>query len=193
MRKDALLAVCIGVVAIVVTAGSWGATTRWHPDSLFYEARLLEVQGVEAQVALDRVLSGPLAEGVSAVVQDPEWVEYNRDFYRRRWIVPALGAVVEPAFGTDSLQLVSLIGYALIGPLLFLLLRRRFGVLVSATRGVDLYRASLSSVLVRTAPDGQLRGGVGDARPARGRARPRPGPTLAAVVARDGARPGLHS
>ena len=67
MRKDALLAVCIGVVAIVVTAGSWGTTTRWHPDSLFYEARLLEVQGVEAQVALDRVLSGPLADGVSAV------------------------------------------------------------------------------------------------------------------------------
>jgi Dolichyl-phosphate-mannose-protein mannosyltransferase len=131
MRKDALLAVCIGVVAIVVTAGSWGDTTRWHPDSLFYEAQLLEVRGVEARVALDRVLSGPLADGVSAAVGDPEWVEYNRDFYRRRWVVPALGAAVEPAFGTDSLQLVSLVGYALVGPLLFLLLRRRFGRVVS--------------------------------------------------------------
>ena len=90
------------------------------------------MQGVEAQVALDRVLSGPLADGVSAVVHDPEWVDYNRDFYRRRWVVPALGAAVEPVFGTDSLQLVSLIGYVLVGPMVFLLLRRRFGALVSA-------------------------------------------------------------
>ena len=46
--------------------------------------------------------------------------------------MPALGAAVEPVFGTDSLQLVSLIGYVLIGPMVFLLLRRRFGALVSA-------------------------------------------------------------
>ena len=85
----------------------------------------------KARVALDRVLSGPLADGVSAVVGDPEWVEYNRDFFRRRWVVPVLGAAVEPAFGTDSLQPVSLVGYVLVGPLLFLLLRRRFGRVVS--------------------------------------------------------------
>ena len=132
MRRDALLAVGLVAVAIVVTAGSWGATTRWHPDALFYEAQLLEVQGVDERVALERVLSSPLADGVSAV-HDPEWVDYNRDFYRRRWVVPALGAAVEPVFGTDSLQLVSLIGYVLVGPALFLLLRRRFGPFVSAT------------------------------------------------------------
>ncbi len=131
MRRDALLAVCVGVVAVLVTAGSWGTTTRWHPDSLFYEAQLLEVQGVDGRKALERVMSSPIADGVSAVVHDPVWVEYNRDFYRRRWVVPTLGAAVEPVFGTDSLQLVSLIGYVLIGPLVFLLLRRRFGAVVS--------------------------------------------------------------
>ena len=131
MRRDALLAVVIGLVAVVVTAGSWGETTQWHPDSLFYQAQLLEVRGVDRETALARVLDGPLADGVSARVHDSEWVAYNGDFYRRRWVVPALGAAIEPVFGTDSLQVVSLVGYVLIGPLLFLLLRRRFGRLVS--------------------------------------------------------------
>ena len=108
-----------------------GHTTRWHPDSLFYEAQLLEVQGVEARLR-STVSFGAARRRRLRVVHDPEWVEYNRDFYRRRWVVPALGAAVEPVFGTDSLQLVSLIGYVLIGPVLFLLLRRRFGALVSA-------------------------------------------------------------
>jgi hypothetical protein len=118
-------------LAVALTAGSWGTTTRWHPDAIFYQAQLLEVRGVDRDAALEQVLAGPLADGVSSVVRDPEWVEYNRDFYRRRWVVPALGAAVEPVLGTDSLQAVSLAGYALLGPVLLLLLRRRFDLLVS--------------------------------------------------------------
>jgi hypothetical protein len=65
-------------------------------------------------------------------VSDPEWVSYSAQFYRRRWVVPILGAAIEPAFGTNSLQIVSLMGVVLVGPLLYFLLRRRFGRLPSA-------------------------------------------------------------
>jgi len=130
MRRDVLVAVLLAVVAFAFTHSSWGKTTRWHPDAIFYEAQLLEVRGADEDAALHQVIDGPLGAGVSEV-QDPKWVAYNRGFYRRRWVVPILGAAVEPVAGTDSLQLVSLIGYALIGPVAYLLLRRRFTPLVS--------------------------------------------------------------
>lgn len=131
-RRDLAAAVGLLLVAVALTAGSWGTTTRWHPDSLFYQAQLLEVRGVERGEALRSVLHGPLAEGVAAAVGDPEWVAYNQGFYRRRWLVPALGAAVTPVLGSDSLQAVSLVGYVLLGPVLLLLLRRRFGTVVGA-------------------------------------------------------------
>ena len=131
IKWDLLVAVVLAAVAFAFTHASWGNTTMWHPDALFYEAQLLEVRGADEDTALHEALDGPLSQGVSAVVHNPKWVSYNRDFYRRRWVVPVLGAAVEPAAGTDSLQLVSLAGYTLIGPLAYLLLRRRFAVLVS--------------------------------------------------------------
>jgi hypothetical protein len=131
MRRDVVIAALLAAVAFAFTHGSWGETTMWHPDALFYEAQLLEIRGAGRDAALHEALDGPLSTGVSGIVHDPRWVAYNRGFYRRRWVVPLLGAAVEPAAGTDSLQLVSLIGYALIGPFAYLLLRRRFAPLVS--------------------------------------------------------------
>ena len=191
MRKDALLAVCIGVVAIVVTAGSWGETTRWHPDSLFYEAQLLEVQGVEAQVALDRVLSGPLADGVSAVVGDPEWVEYNRDFYRRGGSCRCSARPSSPLRdGQPAARLAGRVRARRPAPL------PAAAQSVRARRelrsGPGLYRASVAPLLVGAAADGQLRRRSGGARPARGRARPRPGSSLAAALVRRRPRARLH-
>ena len=98
--------------------------------------------------------------------------------------MPALGAAVEPVFGTDSLQLVSLIGYVLVGPLDLPAAPAPVRGARERCSGVDLHRASVAALLVCAATDRQLRGRSGGARPARGRARPRPGASLAAVVAR---------
>jgi hypothetical protein len=129
-------------LAVALTFGRWGDPPQWKPDALFYEAQLLEVRGVPQAEALHRVFTGPLAaprrldeEQKRAEqkprVSDPGWVTYSAQFYRRRWVVPILGAAIEPVFGTDSLQIVSLTGFALVGPLLYLLLRLRFGRLPS--------------------------------------------------------------
>ena len=72
-------------------------------------------------------------------VLDPAWVEYSKRFYRRRWLVPALAAGLAPVVGEHpgrALRWASLIGYLLIAPVLFLLLRRRFPPGLSATLAV---------------------------------------------------------
>lgn len=129
-------------LAVALTFGRWGDPPQWKPDALFYEAQLLEIRGVPKTEALHRVFTGPLAAPrrqdeakkraeAKPRVSDPAWVEYSAQFYRRRWVVPILAAAIEPAFGTNSLQIVSLTGFVLVGPLLYLLLRLRFGRLPS--------------------------------------------------------------
>jgi len=129
-------------LAVALTFGTWGNPPQWKPDALFYEAQLLEIRGTPKAKALHRVFTGPLAaprrrdEAQKAPeqkprVSDPEWVTYSAQFYRRRWVVPIIGAAIEPVFGTNSLQIVSLTGFVLVGPLLYLLLRLRFGRLPS--------------------------------------------------------------
>ena len=129
-------------LAVALTFGTWGNPPQWKPDALFYEAQLLEIRGVPKAEALHRVFTGPLAaprredEAQKAAVQkprvsDPGWVSYSAQFYRRRWVVPILAAAIEPVFGTNSIQIVSLTGFVLVGPLLYLLLRLRFGRLPS--------------------------------------------------------------
>jgi hypothetical protein len=137
VRRDGLAVLALVALAVALTFGRWGNPPQWKPDALFYEAQLLEIRGIPRAEALHRVFSGPLAaprrreEAEKAPelkprVSDPAWVEYSAQFYRRRWVVPILGAAIEPVFGTNSLQIVSLTGFALVGPLLYLLLRLRF-------------------------------------------------------------------
>jgi hypothetical protein len=133
--RDAAAVLALVGLAVALTWGQWGSPSQWKPDALFYQAQLLEVRGVGRGEALRRVFEGPLAEPrrieertkPEAVprLTDPEWVEYSSQFYRRRWVVPTLGAAVEPVFGTDSLQIVSLVGLVLVGPLLYGLARLR--------------------------------------------------------------------
>jgi hypothetical protein len=112
-------------------------------DGLFYEVHRLQVQGHSAAEATRLVFDAPLARQVAAIedepeeprVLDPAWVEYSKRFYDRRWLVPALAAGVEPVVGDEpgrALRVASLIGYVLVAPILFLLLRRRFPPLLSA-------------------------------------------------------------
>ena len=127
----------VALAGIVFAALHWGDAYQWKPDSLFYEAQLLRVQGTPKDEALRRVFHGPLARPrVQEELRDtpPErrtvssdaWVRYSERFYDRRWVVPALGAAVEPALGDDALRAVSLAGYVLAGLLVYALLALRF-------------------------------------------------------------------
>ncbi len=110
------------------------APVRWSPDALFYQAQVYEVQGDSQAAALQRSFSSPAARELvvkyhdGATVGNPAWVRYSARFYRRRWVTPLLAAALSPAVGERALLDASVLGYVLIGLLLFALLRCRFGV-----------------------------------------------------------------
>lgn len=137
------LPVVVALAGLVFCAVHWSHDYQWKPDSLFYEAQLLRVQGTPKQEALHRVFTGPLAAPrVQQELRDtppdrrtvasPTWVRYSERFYDRRWLVPALGAAVEPALGADALRAVSLAGYVLVGLFVYGLLALRFRPWVAA-------------------------------------------------------------
>lgn len=121
----------------------WSDSYQWKPDSLFYEAQLLRVQGTPKEEALRQVFKGPLAAPrveeelrdtppARRTVSSQVWVRYSSQFYERRWLVPALGAAVEPVFGADALRAVSLLGYVLAGLLVYALCLLRFRAWIAA-------------------------------------------------------------
>ncbi len=133
----------VALAGIGFVAVHWGDSYQWKPDSLFYESQLLRVQGTPKTEALDKVFTGPLAAPRVAeelrdtpparrTVASPQWVAYSSRFYERRWVVPALGAAVEPAFGDNALRAVSLAGYVLAGLLVYALLLLRFRAWIAA-------------------------------------------------------------
>lgn len=133
----------VALAGILFVAFHWSDHYQWKPDSLFYEAQLLRVQGTPKQEALRRVFHGPLAaERVREEMKDtpparrtvasPDWYRYSERFYDRRWVVPALGAAVEPVLGVDALRAVSLAGYVLAGLLVYALLALRFRSWIAA-------------------------------------------------------------
>jgi hypothetical protein len=137
------LAVVVALVGIAFAALHWDDPYQWKPDSLFYEAQLLRVQGTPKDEALRRVFEGPLAAPrvqeelrdtppARRTVSSPAWVGYSERFYDRRWLVPALGAAVEPVLGDDALRFVSLAGYVLTGVLVYALLALRFRAWIAA-------------------------------------------------------------
>ena len=133
----------VALAGIGFVALHWSDPYQWKPDSLFYEAQLLRVQGTPKEQALHQVFTGPLAAPRVAeelrdtpparrTVASPSWVAYSSRFYERRWVVPALGAAVEPALGDDALRAISLAGYVLCGVLVYALLLLRFRPWIAA-------------------------------------------------------------
>jgi hypothetical protein len=131
-----------------------------NSDGLFYEVQRLQVEGHSEADATRIVFDGAIARQTAVIedepsqprVLDPAWVEYSKRFYRRRWLVPALAAAVAPVVGEHpgrALRVASLIGYLLVAPVLFLLLRRRFspwlsaGLAVACTLAPPVYKWSL--------------------------------------------------
>jgi hypothetical protein len=135
--------VVVALAGLGFVALHWSDAYQWKPDSLFYEAQLLRVQGTPKDQALHQVFTGPLAAPRVAeelrdtpparrTVASPSWVAYSSRFYERRWVVPALGAAVEPALGDNALRAISLAGYVLCGLLVYGLLLLRFRAWIAA-------------------------------------------------------------
>src|SRR6201995_1467916 len=134
--------VVLGVGAISL-ATEWPHSVQWTPDGLFYEAQSLEVRGESADQARRSVFEGPIGRHVIAVdaraapavarqLASPAWVRESAQHYRRRWLLPALGAALSPLFGERSLQVASLLGFVVLAVFLYLLLVRRFSPALSA-------------------------------------------------------------
>ena len=102
-----------------------------------------ELQGESHDEAMHNVFASEEARETAAIedepsdsyrVLNPAWQEFSAQFYERRWLVPGMaigvGAVTGEGVPT-ALKTVSMLGYALIGAVLFLFLRRRFSVSIS--------------------------------------------------------------
>lgn len=130
-------------LALLLSAGAiyagtqWSDPYQWKPDGLFYQAQVLRLEGMSKNEALRTVFSGPLAaERVETERRDvprplwkvasAEWIDYSTRFYERRLLVPALAAVTNRWFGVDAMRSISVIGYVLVGPSLYVLLALRF-------------------------------------------------------------------
>ena len=141
VRADAVALAALFALALAVAVHAWRSPTRWMPDGYFYRAQVLELRGVDKHVALARVFTSPLTaaerrdEAGLPVYQrklsNPDWVEGSAKFYARRWLVPAVAAVLDPWLGLRSLKAASLVGYVVIVPFLFLLLRLWFPPLLA--------------------------------------------------------------
>jgi hypothetical protein len=129
------------VLASVVVAISAIGGTPYNSDALFYEAQVEELEGASHARSLDEWFHGPEAREAArredrpehlVRVLDPNWPDYADQFYRRRWVVQEIGAAADTVVSEhDRLLVASWLGYLLIGPLIFLLLRVRFSALAS--------------------------------------------------------------
>jgi hypothetical protein len=129
-----ILLVAFGAVSM---ARQWNGTILWETDGLFYQAKVLEIRGESQQEALKQTFQGPLAAwsrqiaatqgGQAGRLQNqPSWSQYSAKFYNRRLALPYAAAALYPLLGDRSLQFLSLLGYVLLGPLMYALLRQRF-------------------------------------------------------------------
>jgi Dolichyl-phosphate-mannose-protein mannosyltransferase len=133
-----LVLLLVGGAVVAVAALS---KRPYGSDALFYEAQVEELQGASREESLAEWFGGSEARDVASREDEPEdrvrvlepgWPEYADQFYRRRWVVQGMGALADAIVPEgDRLLVVSWLGYLLIGPLLFLLLRQRFGVRTS--------------------------------------------------------------
>jgi len=131
-----LVASALLVFGILLALPYSGPDVRWAPDSLFYLAQKREVQGLDRSAALREVFESDAAAQLKRKerrlppalrrIDNPSWWTYSSRFYRRRWTVPVLAASLEPLVGKRSIEDPSLLGWALLAPLLYLLVRRRF-------------------------------------------------------------------
>jgi hypothetical protein len=127
-------------VAAAVSVPHWSRPVPWtDPDAIWYQARVEAIQGHDQDAAVRRLFASPIAAELHGweahkPVSERQWTHPwlgARRFFDRRWLVPAMAAAIDPLFGLRSLFTVSMVAYLLLGPALYLLLRRRFSPGVS--------------------------------------------------------------
>jgi hypothetical protein len=127
---------CAGVISVT----DWTHSPNWsNADSLFYQAMSMEVSGTTAQAARDRVFDSSLSR--PAIVQQPNvanahWRNFEAQFFRRRWVVPALAAAIRPDAGQRALPDVAIVGYLAFAAVLAALLASRFGLVATLPAAV---------------------------------------------------------
>jgi hypothetical protein len=133
MRRTTItlvVALALAAVALLSMSDTLSQPVRWSPDGLFYQARSLELQGVEREQALTRTFQGPLGAELRAIDPersgDPQWVSYNAQFYERRVAIPAAAAALEPVAGERAIVDLSVAGYVAAILAIFGLLLLRF-------------------------------------------------------------------
>lgn len=128
-RRGTAAVVALLALAALLSYPQWSGDIDWVADGLFYQAQMLQVRGMPEQESLKKVFNSGLEPNIIPPIAnhyDAAWENYSKQFYRRRWLVSTLGAPVYPIFGTHTLKDVSILAYLLLGPALYLLLRRRF-------------------------------------------------------------------
>lgn len=136
----ALLAAALAGLAVLAVWPKFNEPVHWTLDGLFYQARTLELQGVDHDVAFARVFNGPISadlrEEDPAHTGNTRWVEYNEPFYERRVSVPYAASVVYPIAEERSLLDVSLAGFVASIVALFGLLLMRFRIAIAAALAI---------------------------------------------------------
>lgn len=136
-RMTTRVVVALGLVAIGLFAmrSDLSGPPEWTPDGLFYQARALELDGVDETTALERTFGGPMGARLRAI--DPQrsgdlkWAAYFERFYERRISVPLAASVLEPAAGERALLDISIAGYIAAVLAIFGLLLLRFRIWVA--------------------------------------------------------------
>ena len=111
-HADAVALIALTVLGALLISPQLGPHVRPSPDILFYEAQKRELLGTDAQTAREEVFTSRFAAPLIADEQElspddrrvanPAWREYSAKIYRRRWVVPALAAGLDPVFGDQS-------------------------------------------------------------------------------------------
>lgn len=134
-RGDVLaLAAVLAVTTVLVV--HWAPHSFWSPDALLYQTRVEQIRGASEEEAIAHVWEGPLAAGFRAgdaqraledqALADPDWIPYHYDLFGRRLLVPLFAALIDPIAGTDSLEVVAILGVFAFALLLYALVRQRF-------------------------------------------------------------------
>src|SRR3954447_2510730 len=135
---DRTAVVVLVLLGLILAAPGIALTAEANPEGLFYEAQTRQLQGQSRDEALTAVFTGARAHALARAssspesgrrLLDPRWERYSARFYQRRWLVPAMALGLSQVSGLEvsrALQIVSMLGYALLGLALYGLLRRRF-------------------------------------------------------------------
>jgi len=113
-------------VAFALTARAWTGPVQWTTDGIEYQAKLFEARGASEHAAVQRAYAAAVASKTWPRTWSEPQLEKGMKWFRRRPLMPVIGAKLYPWLGARSLLVLSLGAFALLGPALYIFLRQRF-------------------------------------------------------------------